>query len=589
MLNYTQTRCCSYFNLNCNHEYPAQRELSHEQDRAESSTAGSPSLGFLLPAGQLVLRNSFERRQHEPSILLSLPAVIRQRIYQECKFYQFDKLDMKVTEGHNYLDTKSEPRDPLLSVGRTVRHEIEATLCSPGIVDLVFDGRVPRGGMNYLQGLKYFKPHNAGARPRLHLALDFRPCVYGYHCQHQYGLEQSPPLPLECRSRYNVELFYAWRSAIQHIASCINPGTLELAVYCNVFSPEAIRLCLEVLSCMPRLSECFIMFLPGARGAMLEYAQTMAAELTGRLGGRFTFPHFFDLPKEIQLAILEYTDLVTPIRDVAHRSRGDICPGLYQSLHSARSCSRICRLNRWANAKCMCWAPPTPFFLASKKMQSLAYEIFFTKNRFVFSQYQIGGSWDWALFSSILAYMSRMARQDTLHWLRSLRILFPAYPGSYSLEPNWPEYTSWDEWANMLDDLKVYLDLPALEITLYISIMGLSYVPMQLGETTVDFIRRQQEHCLLGLSKLRGLRAFHVHLIPNHPFENQFDLHYILQTHLPLVESETQKRTARSEELRMERVVLGEDYTGGQRKIRGFRWPQCFDNDFHCTHCQCPS
>jgi hypothetical protein len=109
---------------------------------------------------------------------------------------------------------------------------------------------------------------------------------------------------------------------------------------------------------------------------------------------------YSQLPKEIRLQILTYTDLVTPNLEVEWNTvdkyqlrinprdssmktnhpcttRVDIC---YCSLHLNKSTA-----NTTKPARCFCWKPPISFFLISKQLREDAMEIFFGHNRFVFT------------------------------------------------------------------------------------------------------------------------------------------------------------------------------------------------------------
>lgn len=151
-----------------------------------------------------------------------------------------------------------------------------------------------------------------------------------------------------------------------------------------------------------------------------------------------------DLPAELRYQILEYTDLITPVKEVEWnprdgyymRCRNDSCThywgpwfaqlacpsmadwvpndhvpcdqGLYHHSYQFRNCwqslaDRACRRGCFCRRhhaayslstpgrQCICWLPPQPLFLVSKQLYQDAQFIFFSQNRIIITP--LDGLW----------------------------------------------------------------------------------------------------------------------------------------------------------------------------------------------------
>lgn len=177
---------------------------------------------------------------------------------------------------------------------------------------------------------------------------------------------------------------------------------------------------------------------------------------------------FLDLPRELQYEILEYTDLVTPCREITWNPKKRFylhyrfedreftnCPpedhytchfrNCYQLLNNGCFCYRY---HAVPSTICNCWCPPTPLFLVSKSLQHLARTILFSKNRFIVMP--SGGPFYAAAKPAVLdrleasIFLRDVVPPIMLYSLKFLEIIFPpTIPGCIFLGS--PAHQNWIE------------------------------------------------------------------------------------------------------------------------------------------------
>lgn len=215
----------------------------------------------------------------------------------------------------------------------------------------------------------------------------------------------------------------------------------------------------------------------------------------GRNGSRL-----LALPPEIRLRILEYTDLMTPWKEVTWdrrpaqyaasrircenlEDRGMICPpdvhhGCQSSMcwltYPESSIGCFCRLRHSASSsKCRCWGSPRALFLVCRTLYEDAQVVFFSGNRFVVHDFdssspwsssspQPGGGYPHQRFA-ISVFLKDVVPASCLGLLRFVGFVFPPYqchcwpgPGSPALE----------HWINRVDWVWHKVNLPALTLRL---------------------------------------------------------------------------------------------------------------------------
>jgi len=98
---------------------------------------------------------------------------------------------------------------------------------------------------------------------------------------------------------------------------------------------------------------------------------------------------YMDLPTEIQIKILEQTELVAPVRLDWNWVVGFNCDREQDKFHCCKTCQAV-RVEidfKWSTRcpttlmrRCGCWKFPIALFLVNRTMHQLATEVFFSRN-----------------------------------------------------------------------------------------------------------------------------------------------------------------------------------------------------------------
>lgn len=222
-----------------------------------------------------------------------------------------------------------------------------------------------------------------------------------------------------------------WLRTADYLSSRISAGILRLSLVCDLDQEEAgmdtATRVVAPLSLLPELKDCDVRLCKDPNVELTRIARNAALQACRRpeLPPSSSGLHLLSLPRELRLQILEYTDLITPWKEVmwTRRSRGYQYPadGCYargrpcrpsyswhhgcqfQGCHHQRlilietdcecvaysdSIGCFCRLRHAAfssNRACRCWAPSTPLFLICRYLSDDAKFVFFSRNRFIVS------------------------------------------------------------------------------------------------------------------------------------------------------------------------------------------------------------
>ena len=246
---------------------------------------------------------------------------------------------------------------------------------------------------------------------------------------HQFPLLARRP---NCRHADNEfpatqDLLAKWRLAVACL-SPIPPGRLELALVCDidphheralevaslVTRPLRIHLLPQLRSCHIRLSKtpdaslqqiAWDGVLQACRIAPPPYhSPTPSARVQATLAG---------LPRELRLRILEYTDLITPGREVTWSrqdqgyltsARDSHCNDDVRAFYHCWDSNPLsvspsfvgcfCQRRHAAfSFRCRCWAPPTSLFLVCRTLYQDAQLTLFSGNRFIIHDYKAHPPW----------------------------------------------------------------------------------------------------------------------------------------------------------------------------------------------------
>ncbi|KAI0428497.1 hypothetical protein F5Y09DRAFT_357685 [Xylaria sp. FL1042] len=111
----------------------------------------------------------------------------------------------------------------------------------------------------------------------------------------------------------DARLLDKWVATASHIGSHIKKGQLELSVICDVKDLKTADLVLAPLRQWPLLSRCSIRLSSVRNDVLYELARSTSRALMGFPDvPPSTFHRYLQLPPELRLNVLQYTDLVTP-------------------------------------------------------------------------------------------------------------------------------------------------------------------------------------------------------------------------------------------------------------------------------------
>lgn len=281
-------------------------------------------------------------------------------------------------------------------------------------------------------------------------------------------------------------LFDEWRLTTTYLWSRITPKHLSISLVCD-FDPQdgnapstAMQAVAPLIDISP-LKACHIRLSRTPHRGLEEIARVSVLRALGIVNqedapSSLSTPamgansKLLSLPAEIRFRILEYTDLITPWREVRwsreHKSylptlihcTGLDCPAYLHGACRFRRCwngmgrggfddpqSRVgcfCRIRHAAfSFNCQCWVPPTDLFLVCRALYRDAQAVFFTGNRFVIHDFKSmapDSTPDTQHYPNDRFAISEFLRDvvpgDCLHLLRSLEVTFPPYSPT-----EWPQ------------------------------------------------------------------------------------------------------------------------------------------------------
>ncbi|KAJ3572691.1 hypothetical protein NPX13_g4963 [Xylaria arbuscula] len=318
--------------------------------------------------------------------------------------------------------------------------------------------------------------------------------------------------PLNSSNAADVKILDTWAVTASHIGSRIQAGKLDLWLICDVENVETANLVVAPLTQWPRLSRCSIRLSSGRNSVLSDLARNTSRTLMGSPPDTTELRRYWELPFELRLRILQYTDLVTPWAEMRYNwpglKRDTLLPGrdvhrwapfwgkdrnrekvyymfnhVWESQRRAwqlQPCSRMkfwhpgtgCFCSRYHAAyspTCTGWEPPTNLFLVSKAFSREAAFTFLSSNHFYMS---IG----WQPYNHIrsaIMFLSSLASADTVKYLRSLSMDFfdPGCPGMegvikhmFGQWPQSPDFNAQLEWKQTTDLISSSSDLRFLEI-----------------------------------------------------------------------------------------------------------------------------
>ncbi|KAH7368164.1 hypothetical protein B0T11DRAFT_276557 [Plectosphaerella cucumerina] len=203
-------------------------------------------------------------------------------------------------------------------------------------------------------------------------------------------------LPLDPSSTEGQALLAEWKETVRFLAAHVLPGRLDLELVCEIANhqykaiPGHADLVAHALRDLPPLAAFHLRLGGWCNDKLSSEARLLATKHLAVKPDPTPF-RFMDLPQELRLHILRYTDLVTPRKsvtwDLAHGYRLSIDmfshfaqpPNIPCLVESGNGC--FCRrVHAVWSPRCGCWENPASLFLVSRQMTEDARVVFYGEN-----------------------------------------------------------------------------------------------------------------------------------------------------------------------------------------------------------------
>ncbi|KAI1208353.1 uncharacterized protein F4807DRAFT_148820 [Annulohypoxylon truncatum] len=505
--------------------------------------------------------------QRHARCFLDLPPEIRVRIYEAaglvvgailrlnprrsplCHFLPLEPSRASLRFTYNILQTC-----------RAINAEVKTHICSQNTL-VVIDEHVEFG----LAFLRSLNPQQCSVLTDLFVHLHLEAPVPS--C---FERPVWPPQQQQSSPRFLPPgLLASWQATANHILSHTTPQTLSLRLFCDTGLGETTFAVLWPLKDFPGvLKDCELQLYhqPGDK-RLCAIAWETCARAKGLDPDLRNHPfRFFDLPTEIRRHILEYTDLVTPHKEVYWSSaegfriacvpevcKADNCAAHHDTGSFVQICAPCptlmtgylcCRRRSGYSSRCQCWTPPKALILTSRALYQEALPVLYSRNRIVVVP--SGGLRSYLRLDNTATrldasrFITRHMWPDVLRNLRRLDFVLPAlYPTTGTA---YNELVSHDLCFAM-EHLKAHLDIPRLTLVVYMlqPILGVDDTLAMLTYNKV----------LGSLKTLQGMKRFFVHILscPSG-----------LATH-PYIMAPGYQPIINKLESKLEKIVMGEEYS----------------------------
>ena len=449
-----------------------------------------------------------------------------------------------------------------------------------------------------LEVLRNLRPSSLASLTHLTVHLNVTSCQLGRPCfKARSGRDQDRNVQdssLRVSSRKSWDLLSEWQNTLRYMAAHLKPSQLRLHLVCDAEDLEIARQVAKPITDIPLLAECSVRLAQQPSSSIKRLARETGMRATGYLPDRHTSSfRFLDLPLELRQKILEYTDLVTPLREVEWNPKdgfylrysawrcGDEwdCPSEMHHACHFRNCwersNTGCFCSRYHAAfssNCHCWSPPISLFLICRALRDQAQAIFFASNRFVITAsagcHTRAESTPARLEASV--FLLNVVPRTALYYLRFLEVVIPPFDEDY-LQPHEPAY---EEWNLTIDKVKEKLNLPLLTVRIYFAEFksGFNSGPRPFHANVTQAQRstllKTYARIVATWSKLQGLGRCFVHIA--------WPLDWTAEgRRLRYRDPEFQIRGIQSIEQKLEQRVMGSDYDAaslGKSELRNSQW-----------------
>ena len=370
-----------------------------------------------------------------------------------------------------------------------------------------------------------------------------------------------------------------WQAFARRLGISVAPKELNLRFICDVADERTAYEAVGPFLSMPLLASCSIRLgrktsIPGLQGL----ASTTALRAVGDFSPHYHHPfRLLDLPPEVRLRMLEYTDLVTPLRQVEWHPENGFRVRYFDNLcqdkqgHMKTRCSecrwRACSLERSfgcfcqrhhaafsSSTRCKCWSPPVDLFLVCKSFLEGSRHIFYSANRFMVtpaaSIYGTNPKKPASLEAS--TFFLKAVPSTALHFLRWVDLVLQPFDDQHYNASK----IVYKEWLEVISLIKGRLRCANLTLRVYMAalfpITKESWPPTITPEQDSAMIQSYGK-LIKPLSALEDLDTFNVYLFwPFHPTEKHSWPYWR--------QGRSRDSAIRKQELELERLVMGDDY-----------------------------
>ncbi|PMD38244.1 hypothetical protein L207DRAFT_567934 [Hyaloscypha variabilis F] len=381
-----------------------------------------------------------------------------------------------------------------------------------------------------------------------------------------------------------------WKALCLHLAVSITPHQLKLWIRCELDKIETAKEIISPLKALPVLRSCGIRFNSDPFATELQdLAREIALELTDRRSYALDCPfRYLDLPREIQLQVLQYTDLVTR-NDIAWCSEPPYegpqvfetsslrwecnaftSEDLYYEFKCCGKCSDgrescCCFLIYTASSTtCTCWRMPSSLFLVNRQMREDSTAIFFSQNHFLILPVE---DIDPDQSLEILQFFYKFAIRGR-KYVQSVTWMLPEF-----------DYMHWNagslgDWVRALDICVKELSLQRVTFTIDLSFQarrrlecGLSYNGQHRPLPISQLEEREWNIGLVlaaSMGKHKQWKNVYFHL--SWPWHNPHNRHD------PYTSSKEAQVLRHHQEAVLEQQVMGPDYVAEGKYNRRHAW-----------------
>jgi hypothetical protein len=316
-------------------------------------------------------------------------------------------------------------------------------------------------------------------------ALYSEPALYnGY----RYCTCHKSDKPIQLSSYRGKQALEEFHEIIRLLSRFIKPGQLDLGVICDSEDVATAETFADAMNGLPQLQDCSIRFSIISDESLRRVARRIVSKLTKTQNIPFDLSR---LPMELRWKIFEYMDLIAP-EDIEWKASGPR-PGYNLHLNYLRNDHNCMPIRGWIHsrssfaASCKCWTFPLNLFLLNKVYNTMATQIFFSKNHFILIPdrgYTLPGTTSLSFWShqsppSYSFFFKHIPRPAIEH-LRSIQFVIPmkgemlstdhSHSPDVTLESSLPDY-----WLNSISKLSEYTSLKNL--TLILDFSTLDHLP----------------------------------------------------------------------------------------------------------------